>query len=89
MSFENQFKDFVEEVFTDLQMNLHVFMSDFYEETYGEAQHGAILHKANEKWTFDFQEQLMKQVQENVKLKFYSKISENKPFGFKLYLDRV
>ena len=31
----------------------------------------------------------MKQVQENVKLKFYSKISENKPFGFKLYLDRV
>ena len=75
-------------MFLDLEMNVHVFIRILW-SCYGEEQHPAIIYRANQKWTCDYHEQLIQEAQENTKLKFYSKITENRPFGFKDYLDQI
>ena len=89
MKSENKFRSFVESIFADLERNLAVFMSDFHEEWYGVEKHQLILIHANRIWTSKLVEKLENNAKENVKMRFYQKVTEDQPFGFKMYLDKI
>ena len=89
MKSENKYSTFVKSMFAGLDRNVAVFMSNFYEEFYGVEYHKGILSQANKIWTSELVEQLKTKAKENVKLKFYLKITQDQPFGMKPYLDVI
>ena len=83
MKSENKYSTFVKSMFAALDRNVAVFMSNFYEEFYGVEYHKGILSQANKIWTSELVEQLKTKAKENVKMKFYMKITEDQPVGIK------